>query len=438
MEKLHSYPLSKMPVYIATLYRDLAAGFDLMREFGQAITYVPVLNLHVVRCPKIANALLIEQTKYMSKAAGYKEVQLLLGNGLAMVEGRLWSDQRKAVMRLFHSNAMVNIRHVIETQFLAFRNRLLAETLKGADVTAWASDLSFSVIYEVLFGNTFLEHLEEFKNAFAIASSIAVKRAHHVYNFPRWVPTSVNKQERMAIATLDRLVNQIIEDTLLIADTSEKNAIIRRFLAQKEAGGISRRQLRDELLTMLFAGHETTTSAISWTLYELGKNPKIQSEARAQGYSDLYIDSIIWESMRLHSPIPVIARQPNKDVWYNSDITFKKGATYLILIGQIHRLEHIFPDPTAFRPDRFFDFDSINKPGELNYFPFGAGPRNCAGEALAMLELQIVIKNILEEFVIEPAADWPDPRPLISASLKSDIPIRCQFKLRHRADCKDN
>jgi cytochrome P450 family 135 len=153
---------------------------------------------------------------------------------------------------------------------------------------------------------------------------------------------------------------------------------------------LSNRQIRDELLTMIMAGYETTTSALAWTFERLLRSPDVMSSLQddlAQG-SDSYLDAVVKEVLRLRPVVPVLARKVREEVALNGH-AIPAGSVLMVSIYLLHRDPALHPDPTEFRPERFLDGES--EP----WMPFGGGVRRCLGASFAQLEMKVVIREVL-------------------------------------------
>ncbi|XP_023224049.1 cytochrome P450 4C1-like [Centruroides sculpturatus] len=188
-------------------------------------------------------------------------------------------------------------------------------------------------------------------------------------------------------------------------------------------GDITEEDIRDEVNTFMFAGHDTTAVGISWALYNLGLYPQIQQKLyeevqsifgedkeRAVNQNDLremkYLECFLKESLRLYPSVPTIMRTNNKDFKLNDEITIPAGTSICIYIYLLHRDPELYPNPEIFDPDRFLPENSIGR-NPYAYIPFAAGPRNCIGQKFAFMEEKIVLTNILRHFRIK-SLDPPD------------------------------
>jgi len=187
----------------------------------------------------------------------------------------------------------------------------------------------------------------------------------------------------------------------------------------EDGNGMSDKQLRDEVLTFLLAGHETTALALSWTFHLLGQNPgvdeKLHAElqevlpGRAPTFSDLpaltYTERVIKESMRLYPPAWSLARKAISDFELRG-YTIPAGANIVMSQWIVHHDPKYFPDPELFNPDRWLD-PAMQKLPRFAYFPFGGGARQCIGNSFAMMEAVLLLATIAQRFSLRVVPNQP-------------------------------
>jgi cytochrome P450 family 135 len=163
---------------------------------------------------------------------------------------------------------------------------------------------------------------------------------------------------------------------------------------------MSDEDLRDELMTILLAGHETTTTALAWAFERLLRHPGVYERLRND---DDWADAVISETLRLRPPIPIVARAVTQDFQLDG-YTIPAGETLAPCIWLTHRREEAYPEPYTFKPERFLD----KGPETYTWLPFGGGTRRCAGAAFAQLEMNVVMKTIARTVEMEPALPGPE------------------------------
>jgi cytochrome P450 len=195
------------------------------------------------------------------------------------------------------------------------------------------------------------------------------------------------------------------------AHPGDRDDVLAMLLEARHEDGspMSRQEVRDELMTLLVAGHETTASQLAWTFERLVRTPavleRLADEVRDGGEEDAYLSATIQESLRrrpvLGNAVPRFVRQPVEvGGWH-----YPKGVCLVANAYLIHHDPLIYPDPYAFRPERFLD----EPPGTYTWIPFGGGRRRCLGASCAQLEMKIVLRAVLSRHDVAPAADGAEP-----------------------------
>ncbi|XP_068085148.1 cytochrome P450 4c3-like, partial [Anabrus simplex] len=259
---------------------------------------------------------------------------------------------------------------------------------------------------------------------------IVQRRQAKLWLQPDWIfrLTSLYQRHKKCIEILHGFSNKVIQERR--REMLEKKSVAdkhlkgrRRRLAfldllleySQDGDGLSQDDIREEVDTFMFEGHDTTSAAISWTLFLLGSHPHVQRKVvqelddifyntdRPFTMKDLhdmrYLDCCIKEALRLYPSVPLVARQLNEDVILGN-YKVPAGTTALIVIYMLHRCSDTFPDPERFMPERFLP-DQWQARHPYAFIPFSAGPRNCIGQKFAMLELKAVLSTVLRRFYIE-------------------------------------
>ncbi|MFA9270329.1 MAG: cytochrome P450 [Baekduiaceae bacterium] len=213
-------------------------------------------------------------------------------------------------------------------------------------------------------------------------------------------------------------------DELVLAEVAERRAefardrgdeadeahadLLSMLLAQRDEQGrpLTDRELRDQLVTMLVAGHETTSTSTAWAIERLVRHPEVLATLKADlaRGETTYLDAVIKETMRCRPVVAQIARRLTEATEIDGT-RIPAGTTVIIPMAVIHRDPDVYPDPDAFRPERFLDG---NDPGGYSWLPFGGGVRRCPGASLALLEMRVIIRTILERVELAPDRDEPE------------------------------
>jgi cytochrome P450 len=197
--------------------------------------------------------------------------------------------------------------------------------------------------------------------------------------------------------------------------------------------------VRDEVMTMVLAGHETTANALTWAFHELARQPRVRERLEAEvdevlggrlpTVADLpalpWTLAVLEETMRLHPPLWVTVRAANREVTLGG-FTFAKDTIFTIHIRGIHRRPDYYPEPLAFRPERMLPAEKKLRP-KHRYLPFGAGPRICIGAHFALLEAHLALATMAQVARLEPTSSAPVvPEPLLTLRPNGPMPMRVQ------------
>jgi cytochrome P450 len=239
--------------------------------------------------------------------------------------------------------------------------------------------------------------------------------------------TNIGREEpvglmRRGIALLDRATYPIIAARRRAEDLGERSDILSTLLAARTEEGelLSDRELRDELLTLVLAGFETTASSLAWTWERLLRMPeaheRLREAVRSGDRAAEHVEATIIEGMRSRPVIPIVGRRVTVP-WRLGEYVVPAGTAISVSVLLVHHREDVYPEPFAFRPERWLD----RKPGTYEWLPFGGGTRRCLGAALAMAEQQVVLEAIARRLDLE--AEDPEPERALHRNVTM-IPAR--------------
>ncbi|MGW3974359.1 cytochrome P450 [Streptomyces ardesiacus] len=333
---------------------------------------------------------------------GNEIVEPVLGSGSIMLADELGHRRaRKLLTPAFRTSALDGYRSMVA--------RLTEEEIRRwpAGEPFRAHDrmnrLTLEVIMQVVFGVSQGERLDRLRTLlrefvdFHPVDFLGY-RIPALQKIGRWKRKLGEQQE------LDRLILAEIRERRADPQTPGRADVLSRLLqgGGKEEGeeGLGDRELRDQLMSLLLAGHETTATALAWSLHELAWDQALQEEAlkAAEAGEDAFLEAVVKEALRLHPVISEIARRVTRDVEIGG-YRVPAGATVMPMIGQVHRDGHHHPDPEAFRPGRHLD-GSVPRG---TWLPFGGGARYCLGAGFALMEASVVLREILTRFELSPA-----------------------------------
>jgi cytochrome P450 len=293
--------------------------------------------------------------------------------------------------------------------------RMLATWQDGEerDVHQDMTRLTMEIVAKFLFGEEISSDAEQACEAFGLFFKQYDER-FGLYLIPEWLPTPENLRYRRSIKKLDEIVLRIIRRKRANGN-GHSHDVLSMLLHAHEGNepGMEERQIRDEMMTLFFTGHETTALALAWTFYLLGLNPdkeqKLQAEVdtvlegRAPTFQDLarlpYLDLVFKESLRLYPPAFGVVREAVNDCEIGG-YPIPKGATLAMFQWSVHRDPRFFERPEEFIPERW-EKDFAKTLPRCAYFPFGAGPRLCIGNTFAQAEVPLLLANIVQKFQLK-------------------------------------
>lgn len=396
----------------------------LVREYGD-ICRVKVVNIpaYILSRADYIESVLITNQKNFIKSVYLRESKALFGKGILTSDGSFWREQRRMLQPAFHHQQVA----IYTRAMMSHVNRMLETWRDGAvhDIHQDMMDLTMKIIAEVLFGEDIASETHSIGEALWVFFEQFDDR-FGLYAIPEWLPTPGNLRYRRAIGRLNDLVNSLIRQRQAVRQDSGDllSALLR---ARDEGGrGMGETQLRDELMTLFFTGHETTALALSWTWYLLAQNHQVYErfmdeidkvlENREPTYEDLprlsYTEMVMKESMRLYPPAYAVVREAVEDCEIGG-YRIPAGATLAMFQWAVHRDPRYFERPEEFIPERW-EGDFQKRLPRCAYFPFGAGPRLCIGDGFAKAEVPLLLAAIAQKYRVELVPEHP---VLLSPSL---------------------
>lgn len=376
----------------------------------------------------------LKQPELFTKATpAWQAVRSLVGNGLLTSEGAFWSRQRRLMQPVFHQQ---RIAAYGETMVL-YTERMLQSWQDGEvrDIHQDMMHLTLNIVTKTLFNvdmtgvaaQTIAQTLE-------VAMEWFTSRRKQAFLPLTGLPTPINRRYKQALQTLDQTIYALIQQRHQGGD--DPGDLLSLLLqAQDEDGSrMSDRQLRDELTTLILAGHETTANALSWSWMLLAQNPNVESKLiselqtvlgdRTPTLADLpqlrYTEQLIKELLRLYPPLFSLARSPIQDY----DLTgYHLPAGYIVIFSPwvMQRSARYFTHPLQFQPERW-EQDLENQLPKGVYFPFGDGPRVCMGKSFALMEAVLLLATIAQKWQLTLLPDQP-LLPLPSMTLRPQAGI---------------
>lgn len=406
-------------------YGDLVA-FPLPRT--------PVLLVNTVAG---ARRVLVENSgAYSKRTVQYGALSLVTGVGLLTADGPTWRERRRLDQPAFHHSRLDGV---------ANESVRAAERLRGGlppaggvvDVDAAALAATLEVVGRTLFGGAVAADGERVVAAVLSALDVVVTRAKTPVPVPRWAPTPGAARLRRAVGTLDDACADVVAHRRAAGLGPADGDLLALLLRAVDAGALSPQEVRDELVTMVIAGHETVASALTWTLYLLAGHPDAQARlhaelddvlaGRAPGWDDLgrlpWTRAVVDEALRLYPPAWVVTRRAERDDVVDG-VALPAGTLVILSPWLLHRRPDVFTEPSCFDPGRFVAGGARSLPRGA-YLPFGAGPRLCIGRDFALVESVLVLAALLRDRAVLPV---PGRAPRVDASVtlrpRGGLPLR--------------
>jgi cytochrome P450 len=341
----------------------------------------------------------------------------LFGNGLLLSEGEFWRSQRRIMQPAFHRRRVEQYAGIMT----AATERMLAGWTDGTtrDIHNDMMELTLQIVVEVLFGFDLGDQAHRLAQAFAVVGKHFQVVYDRTFFVPERIPIPGNRRYRKALQALDREVSQIIRRRR--TDGGGRDDLLALLLEAWDEQGrpMSDRQLRDEVMGLFLAGHETTAHTLGFAFHLLGHHPEHEARLLAElrqclgGRSPTVHDlprlrvteQVIKEALRLYPAVYSMLREARQDDELGG-YHVPAGTTVILPQWVIHRDGRFFRQPERFAPERWTEELERGLP-RCAYFPFGAGPRVCIGNSFALMEMRLILPIILQRWHLEPGSAEP-------------------------------
>jgi len=375
----------------------------------------------LVSDPDAVEEVLVTKNHDYCKHFGTRMLAPVLGNGLLLSEGETWLQQRRLMQPAFARRMSEAFAGVVarQTQRLAEAWQVQPQRDLYRDMT----QLTAHIACEAFLGARVAAEQAQLTRALECVHADYEQRFKSIIRWPLWVPTPANRRLRRAIRDLDAFIARIIA-ARTAGSCDGPDALSLLMKARSTGTGMSDRQLRDEVMTLLLAGHDTTANALSWCWFLLAQHPaameKLRREAQdvcGAGLPDLkefprlaYARCIVQEAMRLYPPVWAFGREALRDTTVAGH-RIRRGTSVVLCQWLVHRDPRFFDRPTEFLPERWLEGAAPPLP-RYAYFPFGGGPRVCIGKELALVEAVCILAGLAGHFQIvldaqQKVVPWP-------------------------------
>lgn len=365
-------------------------------------------DVFVLRHPDHLQEVLVTQaSKFEKPSEGItaRQLSLLLGQGLLNSNGELWRRQRRLIQPAFRRERLEEYAELISEH----TEQMLDGWQDGTslDVSGEMMELTLRIVSKALFNHRVTDETDR------VASAMRVLRQSFggiQALLPAWLPLPSRARTLKALADMDAIIYELIDAPRDGRGRDLLSTLAAAFGAEGGHRDEQQKQLRDELVTLFIAGHETTSHALSWTWHLLSTHPEVEQTlhaelahvlgGRAPRWSDLehlpYAEQVLSESMRLYPPAYVLARVANADAVVGG-YTIPRGADVVMWTYLTHHDARWFPDPERFDPERFSATNRRAIP-QCAYVPFGAGTRTCIGKQFALMEALLILTRTAQRF----------------------------------------
>jgi cytochrome P450 len=386
-------------------------------EFGDIFYYRAAwLHVYFLNHPDLIEDVLLRNYKNFLKDRVVRNSRWFFGEGLLTNEGDSWLRQRRLSQPAFHRERVSSYAKIMTD----YARQTLSTWQDGEtrDIHQEMMRLTLQIVVRALF-NVEAEESAEISSALNLIMSNTTGIRILLPPIARYLPTPRMISFRRAVARMDNTVYKIIAQHR--ANKIDSGDLLSMLMAARDEDGsrMSDRQLRDEVLTFLIAGHETTALGLTWTWYLLAQHPDVEEKlhqeldrvlgGRVPEFSDLpaltYTERVVKESMRLYPPAWSLARTVISDFELRGYL-IPGGSNVVMSQWIMHRNPAYFPDPQKFDPDRWATENSQKLP-RFAYFPFGGGPRQCIGSSFAMMEATMLLATIAQRFRLRSIPDHP-------------------------------
>lgn len=387
------------------------------RQYGNIFRFqIGAGTVYLISHPEDIKYVLQDNSRNYHKGKAYKNLEPFLGQGLLTSEGENWRHDRRLMQPAFHRDRIANFSKIMTdaTEAMLDNWRCSFEEGEEINVTTEMMRLTLSIFCQTFFSSDISTQASVVEEAFNVVFKYASDRINVFLTTPQNVPTRDNLRFEEAINTLEQVVFGLINQRRQSGkDTGDLLSML-VFARDEETGeGMSDKQLRDEVMTILLAGYDATLNALSWTWYLLSKHPEVERrlyaeldevlKGRVPTALDLknlkYTSMVLKESMRLYPPVWQIAREAiAADKIGGYDIP--AGSTLILSPYVTHRHPDFWLNPEGFDPERFDPERSVSRP-QYAYFPFGGGARTCIGNNFALMLTQLIIATVSQHYQLE-------------------------------------
>jgi len=386
---------------------------ELHRQYGDVCqVWIGLWHVYLVNHPDYIQQIFVREHEKVEKSWVIKLGRILLGDGLLSSEGELHKRQRRLMSPAFHRKRIRAYGEVMRKHAEAITEEW--NDGQEVDMHLEMNRLTLSIIGETMFGADVRDEARIVNHCLEIVFGMLPRVTSPQSLLLCLLPLPSNFRFLWARYTLFRIVKRLVRERVNQAEN--RDDVLSMLLSARDTEGdgkgMSLKQVRDEVLILFLAGHETTANALTWAWYLLSQHPDVDAKmheefsrvlaGRAPGLDDLeqlpYTRMVMEESMRLYPPVYIIDRRVKEEMEVGG-YHVPRGVTFFLSPWLMHRDARFYPDPERYDPERWTPEAKAARP-KYSYFPFGAGPRSCIGEQFAWTEALIVLATIAQRFKV--------------------------------------
>ena len=441
---------------------------DMMRVLRRlcdrgGVTHFFVASSHVVllSSPEAVGPVLSSR-KELDKGIDYDSFRPWLGDGLLTSTGTKWQKRRKLITPAFHFTILETFLETMNENIATLTDRLAAGGSRLQEIWPMVSDAALDTIAETAMGVSV--GAQEGRASEYPAAIHAMAHIVHTRSLRPWLrnPTVFRllgwkREEDKALSVLHTFTRNVIRErrcqradsdvnTSSFSDSKsggcgKRKAFLDLLLSSEGGAHLTDEDIADEVDTFMFAGHDTITSGICWTMLHLARLPDVQQRVHDELDAEIpasnasltrddlsrlkYLDCTIKESLRFTPPVVIMTRSLRENCNING-YEIPAGTDVAVLPYMVHRDPRHWPDPDKFDPERHLTETAATR-HPYAFVPFSAGPRNCVGQRFAMLELKATLAAVLRRFRLETEQEFSEDLMFVSLTLQSKPPIRVRF-----------
>jgi len=414
--------------------RDPLGFHERLAEYGRVASYEALgQDRYLLTEPDDVERVLLDTDQFPKHEGSIDQLSDIVGSGLLTSEGALWERQREAIQPAFYMDHIRRYADVMVDRAMDTADRLAPG--QTVDVHAEMTRTTLEILLDCMFGaDVDFEERGLYDTVDAVQTPLQPENQAVTLFAPDWLPVPMLRRAERAQRALRETVTDILAERR--ASDADRTDLLSMLLGSDTE--MADEQIRDEMVTFLIAGHETTALSLTYTLDLLSRNPAPRRQLVDELDRTLsgrptiedvfafeYTEAVVKEAMRLYPPAYEIRRQPSSAVEFG-DYVVPEGALLVLPVWVLHRDERFWDDPETFRPSRWLDGDAARP--DFAYFPFGGGPRRCIGRQFAMTEAQLVLATLLDRVGFD--REYDDLELAAAVTLKPETDI--QMTVRER------